>query len=553
MSHRVPVSVLKSLSKELLTILKQRDLQALAASQEACSDIITALHVFVPHSGPSKARLTSIAAAPLLASTDQEDHPVALPLAYTDKKWFSPSQTWGLTHQGLREQLLIYASMGAGATEVLMSLFVDWTEKGKGGVFISTTGDNALWNKIFSFAYKKQDLHRLKVINLMTGGRGKPFRSKISHSVSLFAGMDSAQLSEWFYCVMKGWEQSHPHLFNHLPSSVKEYALLFSEVCLVSNQGKNNPLTPQAILNCCDWNVFIELISSTIISKSKPEILSSCHENRDQWIHFLKSWQEFLSWTIEVYDYLFNDEDPDFHLMQSIKKQEEVVILMPAMMKSPEELLAFGNMLGATIYQAFKSMPEFNQEVQNLLMIQEATFAMSPFLLHKFSALRKPSVGVIWHTTSLYREKNKPLHECIKLPSTQMVMRFEGGIKNNPVLDESVKVKLSGPQNLNHLHEGHAYLIAQQPSYPEMVVNAVYRSAERVEHLFLPPVQKPIHEQPDDCHSQPIKERQVQQLMKALDRLNESSTSLSLSWCQETVAKMMGYAHWHEVVSQSSN
>lgn len=552
MSHRINVSVLKILSKELLSLLKHRDLNVFKDRPEACVEVVSTLHLKVPHHLQLPENPLQ---QPLLVKLDESNHAVSLPLVSTDNKIpLLSSSIWGLTDQGLREQLMVYASSVGSGVENLRSYACDLMKKEKGIIFMHSRGDNFLWSKLFSCAHEQKSLHRLKVINCMTGDMSAPFPYKISHSLNLFSGMSASQLSEWLLMVSKSWQSSHVHLFEKLPSSYKSMCPIFADYLLQSSQKEQIFLTPKFIAENCQWDIFENRMPLLLFGKNNPSFINENINKKSDWLVFFELWKFFLSFLSDSFGHLFNEENPDFHLIEAIKKRDHLIILMPGFSSNTENYLALGNVMASSIYQAARHLDQGNH-LQSVLMITEANFVVSPSIAQKLSSLRKSNMGVIWHTTNPHHEY--PLVESIYPPATQMMMRFEcNDIQKHTSLDDKLKILFKDKKinDLNHLREGQAYLISDQVDIPLKIMQCIYSPYKKVEHLFLPPCQSETYSSAGQYFKSEntAQKKQAQRLECEIQALlSTKSKKVSLSWCQETVAKMMGYAHWHEALSDN--
>lgn len=124
-----------------------------------------------------------------------------------DKK--SKEELW-FTNEDMRTHVLIFGSTGSGKTEALVSLAYNALLQASGFIYVDGKGDNSLFSKIFSMVRSMGREDDLLLINYMTGARDVvgPQEKKLSNTINPFAQGSSSMLSQLVVSLMDSASQS---------------------------------------------------------------------------------------------------------------------------------------------------------------------------------------------------------------------------------------------------------------------------------------------------------------------------------------------------------
>ena len=113
-----------------------------------------------------------------------------------EELWFSNAD--------MRTHVLIFGSTGSGKTEALISLAYNSLIQGSGFIYIDGKGDNTLYSKIFSMARSMGREDDMLVINFMTGARDivGPQPKRLSNTMNPFAIGSSSMLAQLVVSMM---------------------------------------------------------------------------------------------------------------------------------------------------------------------------------------------------------------------------------------------------------------------------------------------------------------------------------------------------------------
>lgn len=119
-----------------------------------------------------------------------------------DELWFN--------NEDMRTHVLIFGSTGSGKTEVLVSLSFNALVQGSGFLYVDGKGDNSLFAKVFSMCRIMGREDDLLLINFMTGARdiiGAQER-RLSNTMNPFCNGSSSMLTQLVTSIMDSGSQS---------------------------------------------------------------------------------------------------------------------------------------------------------------------------------------------------------------------------------------------------------------------------------------------------------------------------------------------------------
>lgn len=123
-------------------------------------------------------------------------------LKTNEELWFA--------NEDMRTHVLIFGSTGAGKTETLVSIAFNALVQGSGFIYVDGKGDNSLYAKIFSMVRSMGREDDLLLINFMTGARDivGPQEKRLSNTLNPFCQGSSSMLTQLVVSLMGGSGQS---------------------------------------------------------------------------------------------------------------------------------------------------------------------------------------------------------------------------------------------------------------------------------------------------------------------------------------------------------
>jgi intracellular multiplication protein IcmO len=108
------------------------------------------------------------------------------------------------TNDDMRTHVLMFGSTGSGKTEALLSLSYNALVQGSGFIYVDGKGDNSLYSKIFSMLRYLGREDDLLLINFMTGARDiiGPQERRLSNTLNPFCTGSSSMLSQLVVSLM---------------------------------------------------------------------------------------------------------------------------------------------------------------------------------------------------------------------------------------------------------------------------------------------------------------------------------------------------------------
>jgi intracellular multiplication protein IcmO len=115
----------------------------------------------------------------------------------------SGEEVW-FANDDMRTHVLIFGSTGAGKTETLVSVAYNSLVQGSGFIYVDGKGDNSLFAKVFSMVRSMGREDDLLLINFMTGARDVigPQDSRLSNTMNPFANGSSSMLTQLVVSLM---------------------------------------------------------------------------------------------------------------------------------------------------------------------------------------------------------------------------------------------------------------------------------------------------------------------------------------------------------------
>lgn len=119
-----------------------------------------------------------------------------------DELWFN--------NEDMRTHVLMFGSTGSGKTEALLSLSFNSLVQGSGFLFVDGKGDNSLFAKIFSMCRMMGREDDLLLINFMTGARDivGAQEKRLSNTMNPFCNGSSSMLTQLVVSLMDSGTQS---------------------------------------------------------------------------------------------------------------------------------------------------------------------------------------------------------------------------------------------------------------------------------------------------------------------------------------------------------
>lgn len=288
-----------------------------------------------------------------------------------EELWFSNSD--------MRTHILIFGSTGSGKTEALTSLAYNALVHGSGFIYVDGKGDNALFAKVFSMVRKMGRDDDLLTINFMTGARDVigPQANRLSNTMNPFANGSSSMLSQLVISLMDAssgdasgdmWKGRAINFVESLmkiltvmrdnghilldANSIRDYFILHRLESIVVD--KKFPVGDTGLM------IPLESYPSQILDPLKNYVLNlpgynagkkgnQSGEVMEQHGFITMQLTRVFGSLADTYGHILRTNLAEVDLKDVVLNRRILVVLLPALEKSPEELSNLGKIIIASL------------------------------------------------------------------------------------------------------------------------------------------------------------------------------------------------------------
>lgn len=288
------------------------------------------------------------------------------------------SQELWFNNDDMRTHVLIFGSTGSGKTEALVSLAFNSLVFGSGFIYIDGKGDNSLFSKVFSMVRKMGREDDLLLINFMTGARDiiGPQESRLSNTMNPFAHGSSSMISQLVVSLMDSskeggngdmWKgraivfveslmkilcamRDQGHILLDA-NTIRQYFILDKleiialDLKFPTPDGKEIPITgiPDTVLEPIQ-NYLYNLPGFTVSNKGKQ-----AGEVREQHGFITMQLTRAFGSLADAYGHIIRTNLAEVDFKDVVLNRRILVVLLPALEKSPEELANLGKIIVASL------------------------------------------------------------------------------------------------------------------------------------------------------------------------------------------------------------
>lgn len=316
--------------------------------------------------------------------------------------WFS--------NEDMRTHVLVFGSTGSGKTEALVSLAYNALLQSSGFIYIDGKGDNALFAKIFSMVRSMGREDDLLLINFMTGARDiiGPQKSRLSNTMNPFALGSSSMLSQLVVSLMPDSSQSSDG------DMWKGRAIVFVEalmkilvamrdagyILLDANTIRNYfhlerleaMVVDKVFIRDGQEPVSLESLSPTIlepITNYVTNLPGYNKERKGKQVSQVLEQHGFITMQLtrvfgslaDTYGHILRTNLAEVDLKDVVLNRRILVVLLPALEKSPDELANLGKVIIASLKAMMAAgLGEDVEGRYHDLIQRKPTNAATPFL-----------------------------------------------------------------------------------------------------------------------------------------------------------------------------
>jgi intracellular multiplication protein IcmO len=288
-------------------------------------------------------------------------------------------QLW-FNNEDMRTHVLMFGSTGAGKTEALLSLSYNALVQGSGFIYVDGKGDNSLFAKVFSMVRSMGREDDLLVVNFMTGGSDiiGPQSRILSNTMNPFALGSSSMLSNLVVSLMDSGSSGSSdgdmwkgRAISFIEALMKPLTWLRDEGYLLLEAGVIRRYFTLDVLEelLYDKKVIDQHNNVTIMEKAIP------YEVRDPLENYLstlpgykksekgkqsgKAYEQHGYITMQltrifgsladVYGHIIRTQLAEVDFNDVVLNRRILVVLLPALEKSPDELANLGKLIIASL------------------------------------------------------------------------------------------------------------------------------------------------------------------------------------------------------------
>ena len=298
-------------------------------------------------------------------------------IAFLGNRKTTSEELW-FNNDDMRTHVLIFGSTGSGKTEALVSFAFNALVQGSGFLYVDGKGDNSLFAKVFSMARFMGREDDLLLINFMTGARDVigAQEKRLSNTMNPFCNGSSGMLSQLVVSLMdSGGQSSDGDMW-------KGRAIVFVEALMkvlvyMRDQGKIL-LDANSIRNYFDLTRLEAIAMDKMFIRDKQEPVSLANapdlilEPINNYLSTLPGFDRskkgkqsstvfeqhgFITMQLtkvfgmlaDTYGHIIRTNLAEVDLKDVVLNRRILVVLLPALEKSPDELSNLGKVIIASL------------------------------------------------------------------------------------------------------------------------------------------------------------------------------------------------------------
>lgn len=314
-------------------------------------------------------------------------------IAYLGNELNSRKELW-FKNDDMRTHLLIFGSTGAGKTEALLSIAFNALVHASGFIYVDGKGDSSLFAKIYSMARFMGREDDLLVVNYMTGSRDVfgPQSTKLSNTLNPFTTGSSGGLTELLVSLMDDsggdnamWKGRAISLISSIMMALvhmRENKEILLDVDIIREH-----LILDNIIKLSKRRDLPAHVNQSIRSylRSLPGFQENAPKQSetvmDQHGYLQMQFTKILGSLADSYGYIFRTNLGEVDFWDVVANRRILVVLLPALEKSPEELANLGKIIVACLKQMMATgLGSLLEGDYKKIIETKPTYSPTPFL-----------------------------------------------------------------------------------------------------------------------------------------------------------------------------
>lgn len=336
------------------------------------------------------------------------------------------NEVW-FTNDDMRTHALIFGSTGSGKTEALVSIAYNALVQGSGFIYVDGKGDNSLFAKVFSLVRYMGREDDILLINFMTGARDiiGPQERRLSNTMNPFARGSSSMLTQLVVSLMdsggdKGggdmWKgraiafvealmkvlvamRDAGHILIDANTIRNYFSLERLEAMVMDKLFMRDGQSPVSLEGVA--SIIMEPINNYVLNlpgyvkEKKGKQVSQVYEQHG---YITMQLTRVFSSLADTYGHIIRTNLPEVDLKDVVLNRRILVVLLPALEKSPDELANLGKVIIASLKAMMAS--GLGDEVEGLysqVIERKPTNARNPYLciLDEYGYYAVPGFAVV--------------------------------------------------------------------------------------------------------------------------------------------------------------
>lgn len=336
-----------------------------------------------------------------------------------DELWF--------TNEDMRTHVLMFGSTGSGKTESLMSIAYNALIQSSGFIFVDGKGDNSVFSKIFSLVRYMGREDDILLVNFMTGARDiiGPQEKRLSNTLNPFARGSSSMLSQLIVSLMdsasgksdsdmwKGRAISFVEALMKVLVAMRDAGHILLDANVIRNyfvlERLESMVLDKIFIRDGQDPVSLEGVPETVLEPINMYMNNLPGYNRSKkgkQVSQVYEQHGFITMQLtrvfgslaDTYGHILRTNLPEVDLRDVVLNRRILVVLLPALEKSPDELAN----LGKIIIAALKTMMAagLGDEIEGMyskIIDRKPTNSRTPFLciLDEYGYYAVPGFAIV--------------------------------------------------------------------------------------------------------------------------------------------------------------
>lgn len=310
----------------------------------------------------------------------------------------------------MRTHVLIFGSTGSGKTEALIGIAYNSIVQGSGFIYVDGKGDNSLFAKIFSMVRSMGREDDMLLINFMTGAKDVqgPQEKRISNTLNPFASGSSSMLSNLIVSMMdsssgggdgdmwKGRAIAFVEGLMKVLVSMRDAGHLLLDANSIRNYFSLDRIEAMVMdkvfIRDGQYAISLEPYPDVILEPMKNYLLNLPGYNKDRkgkQVSQVFEQHGFITMQLirvftslaDTYGHILRTKLAEVDLKDVVLNRRILVVLLPALEKSPDELANLGKVVIASLRTMMAA--GLGDEVEGRfhdLVTKKPTNARTPYL-----------------------------------------------------------------------------------------------------------------------------------------------------------------------------